>query len=45
MKNTVTFLTMSKAVTGEENVYSEMESKRATGPGLYDDPVGGCEIP
>ena len=36
---------MSKAVAGEENVYFEMESKKATGAGLYDDLVGGCEIP
>ena len=36
---------MSKAVAGEENVYFEMESKQATGAGLYHDLVGGCEIP
>ena len=36
---------MSKAVAGEESVYFEMESKPATGAGLYDDLVGGCEIP
>ena len=36
---------MSKAVAWEGNVYSEMESEQATGAGLYDDLVGGCEIP
>lgn len=36
---------MNKEVAGEESVYFEMESKQATGAGLYDDLVEKCEIP
>ena len=37
--------TMSKAVAGKENAYSEMESKQPADAGIYEDVVGESAVP